>query len=158
MLLPPTFAVQFCSHISAAMFTRLTRCEGTLVLVRSRPTPDTRSCSDPSSCRFKALGTTQTQPIQRFHPTPSNQLHQRARMTCHALTPPLNPQVMPPGLDINRPEDWLLPATTYSHSTKESHVRPLHFVVFGSEGNITARPYYEIQEKGQIFTNYPCFP
>ena len=65
---------------------------------------------------------------------------------------------MPAGLDVSRPGDWLLPSATYSRSLGDTLVQPLHFVVAGSEGNITVRPYFEIQEKGQIFTNYPCFP
>lgn len=62
-------------------------------------------------------------------------------------------QVMPRGLDVTRPADWLLPAS----SSDKAGAAPLHFVVAGSDGAITARPYFEVQEKGEIFTNYPCF-
>jgi hypothetical protein len=71
---------------------------------------------------------------------------------------------MPRGLDINRPSDWLLPASPSTSPLPGTsplgiaEANPLHFVVAGSGGGITARPYFEIQQKGEIFTNYPCFP
>ena len=139
--------------VASAMVRKcLTGCKGTQGSARSRRTQDTPSCSGQSSCHFKALGTTQTQPIQRCHPPHPHQ------PSAFPHSPTRNRQVMPPGLDINRPGDWLLQSTAYSPSTGGMIVQPLHFVVAGSGGNITARPYFEIQEKGQIFTNYPCFP
>ena len=64
-------------------------------------------------------------------------------------------QVMPKGLDVTHPNDWLLPATRHASSTAEAI--PLHDVVAGSGGAITAKPYFEVQAKGEMFTNYPCF-
>jgi hypothetical protein len=64
-------------------------------------------------------------------------------------------QVMPKGLDVTRPADWLLPATRLA--SLSSTAEALHYVVAGSGGAITAKPYFEVQAKGEMFTNYPCF-
>jgi len=58
--------------------------------------------------------------------------------------------VMPAGLDWRAPQSWLLSA---------GDGNALHFVVAGTNGEakIIAKPYFEVQEAGERFTNYPCF-
>ena len=64
---------------------------------------------------------------------------------------------MPRGLDITRPSDWLLPVSPKASPTGTVGLDTLQFVVAGSQGGITVRPYFEIQQRGEMFTNYPCF-
>lgn len=58
--------------------------------------------------------------------------------------------VMPTGLDPSSPAQWLLPAGDGS---------ALHFTVKGTSGAglIIAKPYFEVNEAGERFSNYPCF-
>jgi hypothetical protein len=55
--------------------------------------------------------------------------------------------VMPAGLDPSRPQDWLVAANDGN---------ALHFNVSGAPG-FSAKPYYEVQEADERFSNYPCF-
>ena len=60
---------------------------------------------------------------------------------------PSDSLVMPAGLDPARPQDWLLPA---------GDGNALHFLVKGGAG-FSAKPYFEVQDAGERFSNYPCF-
>ena len=60
---------------------------------------------------------------------------------------PSDSLVMPAGLDPSRPQDWLVPA---------SDGNALHFAVRGNAA-FTAKPYFEVQDAGERFSNYPCF-
>jgi DUF1680 family protein len=55
--------------------------------------------------------------------------------------------VMPPGLDPTNPGALLVPA---------GDGNALHFNVSGAPG-FTFKPYWEVQEAGELFSNYPCF-
>lgn len=55
--------------------------------------------------------------------------------------------VMPAGLDGANPGAWLIPA---------GDGNALHFNVSGHP-DFTVKPYYEVQESGERFSNYPCF-
>ncbi len=64
---------------------------------------------------------------------------------------------MPKGLDVTHPTDWLLPTTRHASVSSTAGAIPLRYVVAGGGGAITAKPYFEVQAKGKMFTNYPCF-
>ena len=55
--------------------------------------------------------------------------------------------VLPAGLDVDRPDDWLAPA---------GDGNALHFVVAGG-GGFTAKPYFEVDAAGERFSAFPCF-
>ena len=54
--------------------------------------------------------------------------------------------VMPSGLDPANPAQWL----------QTDPDNPLHFGVPGFD-EYSAKPYFEVQEAGERFSNYPCF-
>ena len=54
--------------------------------------------------------------------------------------------VMPAGIDVAAPATWLSPSPDGN---------ALHFV--GQAAGVTAKPYWEVQDAGELFTNYPCF-
>ena len=55
--------------------------------------------------------------------------------------------IMPVGLDPARPRSWLVPA---------GDGNALHFHVAGAAG-YSMKPYFEVQEAGELFSKYPCF-
>ena len=59
----------------------------------------------------------------------------------------LDALVLPGHLDPTQPQKWLLPAG--GNNT-------LHFNVSGAP-DVQAWPYFEVQEAGILFSNYPCF-
>lgn len=55
--------------------------------------------------------------------------------------------VLPAGLDIDRPDDWLVPAG-------DGH--PLHWAVAGG-GGFSVKPYFEVDAAGERLSAFPCF-
>lgn len=56
--------------------------------------------------------------------------------------------VMPASLDPNSPSSWLVPANDNNS---------LHWNIQNYNTTYLFKPYYEVQNDGELFTNYPCF-